>query len=426
VLTLLAAVLLALGAGVAYLLSRATIAIPRPSGPHAVGFTSMTISDLSRPVLLSTVTLDIWYPASSTAGHRAAPYNEAALRGALATYQGIPASLNRETPSYAFQDAPVLGGQHPVVIFNHGYGSFSKQNTSNAQELASHGYLVLSLAHPGDSLIAQDAEGEITQFDGQDEVYQQLRASQNTPAFAVGLATHLAAQRLARTHEAHMVATQELSRSLPYSLLGPLRQRWLDDTRLVIARLSEAGPPQSEGNSILSSADASKVTVMGHSFGGVTALDIARRPPPGVVQVINLDGPWLEAASDGGSSFPDLNSDHTLKVPVLALLSTQNIQRRQDLGLHGTFDTPLSRGLYGSHVTEIAGTAHMNFTDLNFIPVLRWVSPLLGRVDNRRMARLMNRAILEFLSRDPASAAFSAPLLPAEHDLRQQFFPPAD
>ncbi|WP_293912299.1 hypothetical protein [Deinococcus sp.] len=408
-----AAALVALGLGVVYLLSTATIAIPKPSGPHAVGFASTTISDRTR-----TVTLDIWYPASSTEGCRAAPYNEAALRVALAKYQGIPANLNRETPSFAFQDAPVLGGRHPVVIFNHGYGSFSKQNASTTQELASYGYMVLSLAHPGDSLIAQDAQGQIAEFDGQDEVYQQLRVSQKAPAFAAGLATHLAAQRRAGTPEAHLAATQALTRGLPYSLLGPLRQRWFYDTRLVITRLAQTRLSQDESDSILSAADTSRVSVMGHSFGGVTALDIARDPLPGVQRVIDLDGPWLEAlGGEGGSS-------SELKVPVLALLSTQNIQQRQDLGLHGTFDAPLRQGRHGNHAIEIAGTAHMNFTDLNFIPILRRFSPLLGRVDNRRMARLMNRAILEFLSRGPASAA--APLLPAEHDVRQQFFPPAD
>ncbi len=400
------AVLIALGA-VAYLLSTATIAIPKPGGPHAVGFTSTTVSSSVR-----TVTLDIWYPASSTAGYRAAPYNEAALRTMLAKYQGIPAGLNRETPSFAFQDAPVLAGRRPVVIFNHGYGSFSKQNASTAQELASHGYLVLSLAHPGDSLIARGADGQIAQFDGQDEVYQQLRAAQNTPAFAAGLATHLAAQRRAGTPEAYLAATRALTRTPPYSLLGPLRQRWLDDTRAVIARLSQEGD-----DGIFKAADASRISVMGHSFGGVTALDIARTPPPGVQRVIDLDGPWLEAIGGEGGNTPDL------KVPVLALLSTQNIQRRQDLGLHGTFDVSLRQGRHGGHIIEIAGTAHMNFTDLNFIPVLRRFSPLLGRVDNRRMARLMNRAILEFLSRDPAGADVDRPLLPAENDVRQQVFP---
>jgi dienelactone hydrolase len=355
VLIWVAAVLVALGAVLAYLLSTAIIAIPKPSGPHAVGFTSTTVSELTR-----TVTLDIWYPASSTAGHRAAPYNEAALRAMLAKYQGIPAGLNRETPSFAFQDAPVLSGQHPVVIFNHGFGSFSKQNASNAQELASHGYLVISLAHPGDSLIAQGANAQTVEFNSQDQIYQQLRASQGTPAFAAGLATSLAAQRRASTPETHLSATQALTRTPPYSLLGPLRQRWLDDTRLVIARLSA-----DQGGSILSCADASRVNVMGHSFGGVTALDVARNPPPGVQRVINLDGPWLEAVGGENGDTPNL------KTPVLALLSTQNILRRQDLGLHGTFDMALQQGHQGGHIIEIAGTAHLNFTDLNFIPILR-------------------------------------------------------
>jgi hypothetical protein len=36
----------------------------------------------------------------------------------------------------------------------------------------------------------------------------------------------------------------------------------------------------------------------------------------------------------------------------------------------------------------------------------------------------MNRAILEFLSHDPAGVASGVPLLPAETDIIQRFFPP--
>jgi dienelactone hydrolase len=399
-----------IGAGIAYVLSGAVIPIPKPSGPNLIGFTTTTITDSSRTMNNQStprvITLDVWYPASSVDGLKAAPYTEAALNKMLEKYQGIPASVNGETPSFAFQDAPVLAGLHPTVIFNHGYGSFSKQNASNFQELASHGFFVISIAHPGDSLIARDGQNNVLEFDATDSVYQKINAAQKDANFAANLATKLEAQRNAKTSLEYTTDSHELAQTLPYNELEPIKKRWLEDTLFVIHTLSQANKPK-----ILEAANATQITVMGHSFGGIVALEVAKNPPAGVQRMIDLDGSWLE----------DKSGENTqIRVPMLALLSTQNTIQNQDLGLHGTFDQLLKRTSSGTHVIEIAGTAHFNFTDLNFIPILKRFAPLLGDVDNKRMAGLQNQAILEFLKRDPSS---TKNLLPDSSDIKHPFYP---
>ena len=402
-----------LGLGVAYVLSSAILPIPKPSGPHPVGFTTNTLTDSSRTMQVQgkstarVITLDIWYPAQSTEGFKASPYTETALNKMLEKYQGIPASLNTESPSFAFQDAPALKGKHPTVIFNHGYGSFSKQNASNFQELASHGYVVLSIAHPGDSLLAQDGQGNMLEFDGQNSVY--LNIQKNSKAQIPALAKRLAAQRNAQTSTKYADASHELAQSLPYTLLEPMKKLWLEDTLFLIETLSQPNKAK-----ILETTDPAQITLMGHSFGGMIALEVAKNPPVGVQHIVNLDGPWVEYTQEETAQ---------LQVPVLALLSTQNRLENQDLSLYGTFDSLLKRTSSGTHLLELAGTAHMNFTDLNFIPILKWFTPLLGKADNKRMATVMNRAILEFLKRDPLSAEFSSPLLRGSNDLSQRFYP---
>jgi dienelactone hydrolase len=406
-------------AGAAYFLSGAIIPIPKPSGPNLIGFTTTTITDPSRTMNKQktprVITLDVWYPASSIDGLNAAPYTESALNKMLEKYQGIPASVNGETPSFAFQDAPVIPGSHPTVIFNHGYGSFSKQNASNFQELASHGYFVISIAHPGDSLIARDAAGNVLEFDGTDSIYQKINAAQKDANFATNLAAQLEAQRNAKTKLEYAKASRELAQSLPYSELEPIKQRWLEDTQFVIRTLSQAdsqvGKPK-----ILEATNANEITIMGHSFGGIVALEVAKNPPVGVQRVINLDGSWLEyEPTQNGSA-----ENAQIRVPMLAMLSTQNLIQNQDLGLHETFDPLLKRTSSNTHVIEIAGTAHFNFTDLNFIPILKRFAPLLGDVDNTRMASLQNQAILEFVKRDPSSPKN---LLPDSSDIKQTFYP---
>jgi pimeloyl-ACP methyl ester carboxylesterase len=402
-------------AGIAYIFSGAIIPIPKPGGPNLIGFTTTTITDRSRSMnnqkTPRVITLDLWYPASSIDGLKAAPYSEAALNNMLEKYQGIPASVNGETPSFAFQNAPVLSGSHPTVIFNHGYGSFSKQNASNFQELASHGYFVISIAHPGDSLIARDAAGNVLEFDGTDSVYQKINAAQKEPGYAQALATKLEVQRNAKTSLEYARASLELAQTLPYSELEPIKQRWLEDTQFVIRTLSKTGKPK-----ILEAANANEITIMGHSLGGIVALEVAKNPPAGVQRVINLDGSWLEYEPTQNGS----GENAQIRVPLLAMLSTQNLIQNQDLGLHGTFDPLLKRSSSNAHVIEIAGTAHFNFTDLNFIPILKRFAPLLGDVDNKRMAGLQNQAILGFLKRDPSNPN---PLLPDSSEIKQTFFP---
>jgi alpha-beta hydrolase superfamily lysophospholipase len=403
-----------IGAGIVYVFSGAIIPIPKPSGPNLIGFTTTTITDSSRTMNNQNtpwvITLDIWYPASSIDGLKATPYTEAALNKMLEKYQGIPASVNGETPSFAFQDAPVIPGSHPTMIFNHGYGSFSKQNASNFQELASHGYFVISIAHPGDSLMARDGQNNVLEFDATDSVYQKLSVAQKESGYARALATKLAAQRKAKTSLEHATASHELAQTSPYSQLEPIKKRWLEDTLFVIRTLSQANLKASKPK-ILEAANATQITVMGHSLGGIVALEVAKNPPAGVQRVINLDGSWLEYK-------PGENAQ--IRVPMLALLSTQNTIQNQDLGLHGSFGQLLKRTSSGTHVIEIAGTAHFNFTDLNFIPILKRFAPLLGDVDNKRMAGLQNQAILEFLKRDPSSPKN---LLSDSSDIKQTFYP---
>lgn len=57
--------------------------------------------------------------------------------------------------------APVVGGgeRFPVVLFSPGSGGVRTQNTAWAEELASHGYVVVALDYPYDSAVVVLADG---------------------------------------------------------------------------------------------------------------------------------------------------------------------------------------------------------------------------------------------------------------------------
>ena len=96
--------------------------------------------------------LQIWYPALSQEGMERAPYFSAMEKEAyLPTELFIGASLDlceADLLTYSYPGADARPGTFPVLLFHHGGGGYLKQNTIQAEHLASHGYIVVSVGHP--------------------------------------------------------------------------------------------------------------------------------------------------------------------------------------------------------------------------------------------------------------------------------------
>ena len=396
---LLVFIVLLVAAG-AWIATHATIDIAKPSGPHPVGFTSTTLTDPARG---RVITLDTWYPASTTQGTSPEPYTEKALADLLSKYQHIPA-IGSEVASLSFRDAPMQSGKHPVITFNHGYGSFTKQNFSNFQELASQGWLIVSIGHPAESLLARDAKGAPLVFDDTSTIYKRMLQlqTQDAKAYTRNLAEAIAIQRGATDAASFEQVSQMVAQTPPYSFLEPLASAWEQDTRFVIANLDR-----------VPGADGSQVVMMGHSLGGMVTLALAKNPPAGVRAAINLDGPWVRYGNDSAQ----------LKVPVLIMLSTENVFGGDNLSLAGTFDPLLRVHSTGAYVVEIAGTAHFNFTDLSYAPIMRYLSPVIGSVDATDMINWQRDTLAEFLRRVQTGDLQVSPLLAQNPKINQRFFP---
>ena len=201
--------------------------LPKPSGSFAIGYLETTLTDATRTMRSGeprVISLDVWYPAASATGLALEPYSDAALRTMMQEVQGVPA-IGGDQASHSARDAPLAPGKHRVVIFNHGQGSFTKQNFSNMEELASHGYVVISIGHPEESLLARDANGAGIVFNQRDEVYLQLRAlQQNFTATAKQLEAGYRAQRDATTLTQHSAASRELGQQAQWRQSAAIRE----------------------------------------------------------------------------------------------------------------------------------------------------------------------------------------------------------
>jgi predicted dienelactone hydrolase len=138
----------------------ARLTLPAPTGPHRVGTVSLHLIDRSRPDLIAgpgrhrEMMAGVWYPALRDAGrHPVVPWLPAAPMRAIVASGGFDADVAAAPRTAGHEGAPVLPAarRRPVVVFSHGAGGHRSEVTIVVQELASHGYVVVTVDHPYDS-----------------------------------------------------------------------------------------------------------------------------------------------------------------------------------------------------------------------------------------------------------------------------------
>ena len=219
---------------------------PAALGPFPVGVRTVTFVDDTRDAPAGyegkrALTSEIWYPASE----------DARLTGAddprgtkYVIYDSLPESQREGlTPedlgtlaTIAVKDAPVRDvevreggrGAFPVIFFSHGKGGIRMQSTYYTVLLASHGFVVVSPDHQGDTIYDLLEAGDV-------DVTSTAEAYADRPLDIVFLMTEM--DRLIAEHAASPVA------------------------------------PDAEGAAPLGAImDMQRIGVTGHSFGALTSM----------------------------------------------------------------------------------------------------------------------------------------------------------
>ncbi|GHC48574.1 alpha/beta hydrolase family protein [Streptomyces flavofungini] len=151
---------------------RATL--PAPTGPHAIGTYSTRLVDRSRhdPWVGSQpyreLMVSVWYPARASGGHPVAPYmaKGAAARWNAGVRHGVPKGAVdwAGMRTHARQGAPLkaAGGKRlPVLVYSAGAGDPRTWGTSLAEEMASRGYVVVTVDHTYESPGVEFPDGSV-------------------------------------------------------------------------------------------------------------------------------------------------------------------------------------------------------------------------------------------------------------------------
>ena len=228
---------LAMGGALWLAVPFASAAAPAPTGSERVGTAAMRLVDTTRndPFVATGAKRELmvrfWYPAPPGACARA-DYASAKVWNYLAHMSGFPLPAVK-TNSCA--DAPVAAGVHPVIVFSHGFTGMHTDATFLFEELASRGYVVVSIAHTHESTAVEFPDGRlITSAFGSYLAPQTLRADIDS----------VASIRSARLADVKFV----------------LNELWRVDTTL--------------GGPFHNRLDLTRIGVMGHSLGGEIALSI--------------------------------------------------------------------------------------------------------------------------------------------------------
>lgn len=137
--------------------------LPAPAGPYPVGMRTVHLTDPAHtdPWVggVREVMLTVLYPARSVRGCSRAPQLTPAEAAVFAEYAphvhpGLPGPGTVDwgaVLTHGYVDAPPLSGQRPVLVYSPGGGDSRTLGTTLAEDLASHGRVVVLVDHPGDA-----------------------------------------------------------------------------------------------------------------------------------------------------------------------------------------------------------------------------------------------------------------------------------
>lgn len=140
----------------------ARLTLPAPTGPFPVGMVPLHLRDESRldpnarPGKFRELMATVWYPAraANADAHPLAPWMTAGALRAFLDDTGFPLDPSLVPLTAGHQGAPVhrAGRPLPVVLYSHGAGGHRGDHTIMVQELASHGFAVVTVDHTHDGI----------------------------------------------------------------------------------------------------------------------------------------------------------------------------------------------------------------------------------------------------------------------------------
>ncbi|MEH7097478.1 alpha/beta hydrolase family protein [Neobacillus vireti] len=229
-------------------------------------------------------------------------------------------------------------GTYPLLVFSHGAYGIKASNTSTYTELASHGYVVVSIDHPYHSFYTRSENGT------------NVFINQNYN------------REISNLNSDGIYTNEEL-----YGLI----QKWMklrtDDMNFVIDTILKKA--KSDQNPIYQQINTDKIGVFGHSMGGAASVWLGRQRDD-IDAVVNIDAPFFSELVYKKDTDAFAASSEAYTTPLLNLYSDDVWGQldRTPIYVANKLNNKQFKDAYTAH---FKGAKHLSLTDLPlFSPIL--------------------------------------------------------
>ncbi|MGO4697872.1 alpha/beta hydrolase family protein [Paenibacillus sp. 2TAB26] len=345
--------------------------LPKPNGPEKVGTQTFHFTDQNRDEVLTEdqndkreLMVQVWYPSEKSNNNKSEalfPKDKEMFKKYIQTYSN---SLNlpdfvfdywkySKTNSYDNVEILPSTSPYPLVLLSHGMGTSRVLHASQAENLASHGFIVVTIDHTYSTFATIFPDGRVTDYKTKMTTIDERR------------------------------------------IIGNI---WTQDVEFVINQIEKLNSGAIESQ-FKGKIDLNNLGVMGHSFGGATAFNttyLDHRIKAG----INMDGSLFEVE----------NRD-VINKPFMFIRSGSFkdwlVDFKNDKSSDNEINKQLSDELHiiknvinqGGSAIYVEGTQHFNFTDLQFYSELIKLTGITGDINGKRGSSIVNQYVLDFFNK---------------------------
>lgn len=373
-----------------FLLSKITLGqlnrfLPKPTGQYFVGTENLFFTDTTRKEKLTlkwsdkrSLQVKIWYPADEKGEKEnmyLKDYSATTLWENYKIFNDDKVFFDslKKYKTFSFENIPVSQKEEkfPVIIFSPGY-YFGLDDFYSAQmeNLASHGYFVVSITHPYDQVIANTAEGKVLKINK----YRMTKA-------------YLQWKKVEFMHKKNpdTTNTKQTNRILKAYLRGmkvfdKSVRLWVKDAQYILDTLEKINN-QFVTDRLYGKMDFSKVGTLGQSVGGAVSGQLCY-VDSNIKAGVNLDC----------FQFGDLYKNEMKKPFMLLQSDSYPLWAIANKIIYGK-TTPF----YSIHVNN---SRHFVFSDCSIFPVKinEKMNALIGNGDNNGNIKRINTYIVDFFN----------------------------
>ena len=357
--------------------------LPKPVGKYLVGITQLDFTDKSRKKVFPfeednafrEIPVKIFYPAESNEGKSSTFYSSPEVLEVLNKMTfGLVSKNVAKVKTNCYKNAPIASSQdkYPVIIFNHGYASYTMQSTILCSDLASSGYIVVSVGHPYEASGVKYLDGRVIKMDKTTQKnLKPINSSKSTRQVLKA-----SSKEYYSDSKAMEIAEDRYLKN--YKSLTKNVKIWVADSVFVADQLEALNKGQTESIFKNKLKLDLGMGITGHSYGGATAAQTCLNDNR-FVAGINIDG-----GTCGDFLYKDI------KTPFM-LLGTHLIKNiSRTTYLYNTEDT---------YMTILDDTQHFGYSDGLFISRQLNLLNQIGKREKYEFREIVTNYHLKFFAK---------------------------